>query len=503
MRILLDTNILIYRESNQILSEDIQELTKILNRGDFDILIHPATFDDISKDGYEKRKRIMESKFKTYSTLEKPPNPLEDQEFLDRVEWYSHPEDEIDNKILYAVCRNAVDFLITEDHGIHHNAKEIGIDERVLLAQDALKLFEQKEEKPPNVPPSLEKNYVYNLDISDPIFDSLKRDYPDFEDWFEKISKEGRKCYVNRRKDGKVGALLIYKLEEEDMTNTSPPLPLKRRLKICTLKVTHVGYKIGELFIKTSVDMALKKGCEQIYLTHFTEPDDRLVSLINDFGFYKGAVKHWDDGREEDIFLKELFAGDDVEQLSPLEISEKYYPTYYHGRNVRKFIVPIVPKYHDRLFTDCGGRQTFLHEHAGEFVTEGNTIKKAYLSHSKTGMVRPGDILLFYRSHDQQRITSLGVVEKVHDELTNAGEIASIVGKRTVYSLREIEEMSEKETKVILFRHHFHLPLPLDYKFLRKQSIIKGPTRSITKIDHDNYLKMVEKGGIDERFTVD
>ncbi len=503
MNILLDTNILIYRESNQLLSEELQSFTKLLNNPKFSIFVHPITFQDISKDSFEERKKILESKFKTYSQLENPPNPKTDKEFLELVDWDKNPEDQIDNHFLYAVYKNAVDYLITEDRGIHKTAKDLGLSDRVLLIQDSLEVFQDDSKRHVGTPPALEEDFVYNLDLSDPIFDSLKSEYPGFEGWFEKISRKHRKCFVNRRPNGKLGAVLIYKKEDEAMPGVVPTLPKKKRLKICTLKVTHVGSKIGELFLKTSMDLALANDREQTYLTHFTKENDRLVSLIEDFGFYKAGYKPWDDGRKEDIFLKEFFISeDDARKLSPNKISQDFYPSYRDGNEIRKFIIPIQPYYHRRLFTDYKPRQTFLDEHAGEFIVEGNTIRKAYLCHSSIKKIRQGDVLLFYRSKDHKRLTSLGVVEEIHDGLTDANKIFNLVGKRTVYSLDEIENMSEKETKVILFRHHFHLSLPLDFKYLKDESIVKGPIQSIMEIDHEKYLKIKKEGGIDERFTV-
>jgi hypothetical protein len=85
--------------------------------------------------------------------------------------------------------------------------------------------------------------------------------------------------------------------------------------------------------------------------------------------------------------------------------------------------------------------------------------------------------------------------------MTDPKEILSIVGKRTVYSFTEIEEISKKSTTVILFMHHFHFKNPVQYKTLLKEKILRGPPQSITEIGHENYQKIKFLGGIDERFT--
>jgi hypothetical protein len=189
-----------------------------------------------------------------------------------------------------------------------------------------------------------------------------------------------------------------------------------------------------------------------------------------------------------------------VNSLQPIEISKIFYPAFYDGLRINKFIIPIRPEYHQRLFTDYKERQTTISEHLGEFIIEGNTIKKAYLSHSRNTKISPGDILLFYRSNDKKEITSSGVVEKVFFALQNKDDIIKHVGKRTVYSVHEIEKMAEKPTVVILFTWHLHLANPLKLSDLKEMNIFAP--QSILLISHEKYLLIKSKGGIDERFTV-
>ena len=267
------------------------------------------------------------------------------------------------------------------------------------------------------------------------------------------------------------------------------------------MKVSHVGYKIGELLIKLSIELAIKNHFSELYLTHFSKEKDYLVDLIEEFGFKKVAIITKNQ-REEDIFLKEvLIDKEKVEYTPPVEISRIYYPYFYDGNKVKKFVVPIQPGYHERLFTDFPTRQTKLTEFEGEFIIEGNTIKKAYLSNSGTKKLTPGDILLFYRSKDKKALVSLGVVEKVHYNLHQRDKVVDLVGKRSVYSSSEIEDIVRKPTTVILFNYHFHFKKSISYDKLIKFQILKGPPQSITEISHENYLKIKKWGKIDERFT--
>jgi hypothetical protein len=259
-----------------------------------------------------------------------------------------------------------------------------------------------------------------------------------------------------------------------------------------------VGNKIGELLLKISIDLTIQNACDEIFLTHFTEENDRLVELITEYGFVKVGAN----SRGEEIFLKKLIPESrDIVGLPVTEVFKKYYPSFYDGVAVKKWIVPIHPEFHTRLFTDYGHRQTMLLEHVGEFIVEGNSIKKAYLSHSRIKQLKPGDILLFYRTKDDQSVTSLGVIEEIRIGMTATDEIIRFVGKRTVYTRDEIEN-NPKPLTVILFRHHFHLKNPLKLTILLASGIFNGPPQSIMHISDEHYNVIKHLGGIDGRFTV-
>ncbi|MEN4018224.1 MAG: hypothetical protein PQ975_06905 [Methanobacterium sp.] len=495
MRILIDTNIFIYRENHEVISDNLQKLLGVLNDSEQKIIIHPESINEIKRDQDEDRKNIISSKIKTYSVLINPSNPVKDNNFLDIVKKPSNEHDYVDNIILYSVYKNEVSFLLTEDKGIHKKAFNLGIEDRVLSIDDALKIFSYRRD--PSHPPPIKKEKVYNLDLEDTIFDSLKEEYDEFEEWWNKICRQGRDCFVYYEHDGSIGAALIYKVENEPI-DAGEILPAKNRLKIATLKVSSVGNKIGELFIRLSVEYSIINGLKEIYLTHFSQPSDYLVDLIEEYGFINVGKNK----RGEDIFVKELFPNKNkLEKFNSVEISKYFYPTFYDGEATKKFIVPIIPMYHDRLFIDKD-RQITLLECANELIAEGNTIKKAYLSHSQIKKMSPGDIVIFYHSRPNQRVTCLGVIEKVIADLNDPSEILEYVGKRTVYSKKEIDEFAQKPTTVILFTLSTYLPKPLKLNELIEQGILRAAPQSIQEITYEQYLLLKKESAIDERFTV-
>jgi len=502
MRILIDTNIIIYREDPEVLAENLQFLMRTLNDEKKDIVVHPLSIDEIRKDPDENRRNINLSKVQTYSLLKNPPSFKKDLNFNSILKSPKNAHDYVDHTLLYAVYKNAVSFLITEDKIIHKKAFKLRIDDRILSIDEALDVF--KTIKLPSTPPSIYKDTAHNLDIKDKIFDSLKEDYPEFEEWFKKIQLQGRDCLVYKNRDDSLGALLIYKDENERIPLKTKFLPAKERMKIATLIVSSKGNKIGEFFIQWATNYAIKKNFDEIYLTHFTKPDDYLVYLIEEYGFiHIGQNNNINqNGDYEDVFVKYLSPTreliQNIENDTSNQLSKVFYPKFYDGKNVKKFIVSIWPEYHEKLFIGTE-RQSKLYEHDHGFIVEGNAIKKAYLSHSNTKKISPGDLLLFYRTTDLKAITCIGVVEKVIPNLENADEVTKEVGKRTVYSPEEIKAFADNEspTLVLLFIFSTWIPHNVNIRELN----IPAP-QNIAEISHESYLKVKKAGGIDESFTI-
>jgi hypothetical protein len=280
MRILIDTNIIIEREDNHILSEGFQQLQRAISDVGAKVVVHPLSKEEICKDPDKDRQKISLSKINTYSVVEQPPTPIADEVFYKIVGPDKRNNDFVDNSLLYCIVKDAVDFLITEDKQIHVKAQRIGIRDRVFSISecfDYLEALSIKGSEKISIP--LKETPTYNLDFNDTFFDSLKNDYSGFETWWKKISTEGRKALVYLDHENKIRSLLITKIETESIGN-NPELPAKRRLKICTLKVVQYGSKVGELFLKIAFDIAWKNGVEEVYLTHFPEAEDFLIPLI-------------------------------------------------------------------------------------------------------------------------------------------------------------------------------------------------------------------------------
>ena len=257
------------------------------------------------------------------------------------------------------------------------------------------------------------------------------------------------------------------------------------------------GIKDRGAFLKLAMDYSIRNSISEVYLTHFSVPEkDELVDLICEYGFEAVGLNR----RGETIYLKKMFPTGQGICAKAADFHKRYWPCFCDGPETRKFIVPIRPAYHDRLFVELKERVS-LFEMAGEMIVEGNTIKKAYLCHSRLKRLSAGSVLLFYRSQTKQAVTALGVVEAVFQGLNDADTIMKAIDRRTVYGRAEIVDMMKKPTTVLLFTWHFYLPRPVTLGALLQESVLRRAPQSITEISHKAYCMVKSRGGIDERFA--
>lgn len=495
MKLLYDTNILIHIQDPKELAPNLQALLTIIREHGHQEFIHPASLKDIENDKNAERRRITLSKLHGYPRLPSPPTP--DDEFTTLVGFPVNSHEKNDNEILFSLKKNLVDFLITEDRGIVKKANLLNLDDRVFSIDSGLNYFTDLYQRFIPNHSLLRKCYTHEIDINQPFFDTLKSDYGDvdFKKWYDKCIKEGRECYTYEV-DHKVKAFFMLKEENEVIKTHNHSIPATKRVKIATLKVDLPGSKMGELFLKMAFQYCINNQIFEIYLTHFETEDDTLTYLIENFGFEKvGELTK----NNEPVYLKKFIPA--TADLQSLEIARRYYPCFKDSESVNKFVIPILPEYHDILFPEYKRRQMKLTDYF-EINIPGNAIKKAYLSSRFSSRLGLGDIILFYRSHDQKAITSLGIIDQEPVRTSNLDELKRIVGKRSVYSEEELTEWAEKSVFVIRFKHHLYLPNPLNLNYLIENGILKGAPQSITEINHEQYLILKNGGKLDERFTV-
>ncbi|MDR0977972.1 MAG: hypothetical protein LBL71_02925 [Endomicrobium sp.] len=190
-----------------------------------------------------------------------------------------------------------------------------------------------------NIKLGVQKELFSNIDLSLSFFDSLKKDYKGFPDWFIKKSKEKASAYICNDTKGELLGFLYLKIEtdEENYDDIFPMFSNKKRLKIGTFKVCSTGFRLGERFIKIIFDNAVKNEVDEIYVTMFEESEDvkTLCNLFIDCGFVKYGEKRT---THEIVFIKKLGL------YNSSICVKKNFPNISY--NNQKFIVPIYPKFH-------------------------------------------------------------------------------------------------------------------------------------------------------------
>jgi GNAT superfamily N-acetyltransferase/rRNA-processing protein FCF1 len=482
MRILLDTNILIpLQDSYVALQDNLVNFVRLASLGRHQLLYHPASEVDINRDTNVARRQSTLARLRQYSRLENlPPCPWNTAE--------TSANDACDNEILYALYNSAVHILVTEDHKLHAKAKRLGLNEQVFFIQAIELLLISQLEPDTKKLPNIQEIEIHTLTpfLADTFFDSLREAYPEFDQWFRRSARNGRRAWVYKEpNEDRPSALCIFAVQwDEIITDDQKRLP-GAALKLCTFKVGEQvrGRKIGELFLKAAFQYATTHRCENIFIHANPSDQPHLIGMLEDFGFeargnYRGDV----------MYVKNHPIEAPAIDMHPFEYTKKYYPHFRDAFEVQKIIIPIIPRYHRILFPDYQTPQQDLPMEAlGSHV--GNAIKLAYLSKTPTRSVNPGDLILFYRSRDLKAVTTLGVVEKF--EVSNdPAYIESLVSKRTVYTNYEIRSMAKTPTKVMLFRIIGHLPRLVTHKKLARLGITN--IVSYRKIEDGPFSRILE-----------
>jgi ribosomal protein S18 acetylase RimI-like enzyme len=471
--LLLDTNVLIPAEPTS--SDDVEpntsaiaELLRAVGQGGHRVFVHSASVRELLADSNVSRAAMRRLLLKKYTELPQPP-PLSDRLVAELTLPKSGSNHEVDLLLLSAVEASAVDHLVTEDDGIHRRARRVGLGDRVVTVADALVMVRALFPTIPEPPPLVSPVPAYKLDERDPIFASFRFDYPTFDDWLIKCKREHRQAWTVEVA-GRYAGICIVK----DEIPNEYGFPGKT-LKICSLKIADQfrGYRYGELMLKTIFAYSVQNSYRGIFVEVFGK-HQVLVDLLRDFGFEDAG----ESAKSERVLYKELIPEPEAtRELAPLEFNIKYGPHAITLVGARAFIVPIQPRYHRLLFPELE-RQLQLATESHPF---GNSIRKAYLSHSPIRKVSPGDLLLFYRSVSNQGVMSIGVAEGSLVSPDPAA-ITRFVGKRTVYSYAEIQRMAGRDVLAMLFRQARGLNEPWGLDLLKRAGIIRRAPQSFAEI---------------------
>lgn len=500
MRILVDTNILIHLEDNKVIDETFSKFYNLAVSNNCPIFYHPsAVSEDILRDKNDERRNIILSKLEKYQKLTNPSIP--DELFLSQFK-NNRINDICDNVQLYQVYRNFVDIFVTQDNGIHIKARKLGLNDKILSVEEALKCLKDIFTIVIPTHPVLKEHSIRELEseFNQSFFDSLKEDYDPilFDKWLSKCVIEDRKCYSVRVQNNLI-ALLIYKVE--NVTEHRISRLYEDVLKICTLKVSNsaFGLKLGELFINKMFEYCINQHINYLYLTVY-EKQEHLRKLLTKLGFKEESFTN-KQGLKELRLLKCL----DKSEITIKENNILIHPYYFDNEGINKYVVPIRPEFYGSLFKDGKLRCPTLFDNEIDSLNEiqGNTIIKAYVSNSRITSLKGGDLLLFYSSKTAKVIEPVGILESAQ-RIDDFEELWKIVRRKTVFSRDKLYQWfcEKKSLHVITFRLITYLKKKIQYRNIQQLDSFKNKLQSITKLKECDYQKLKKDGYFDERYII-
>lgn len=497
---LIDTNILIGLEDDHVLQAAQSDFAKLAGQYGVQLRVHEAGKEDIARDTNAARRAVTESKYNKYSVLPKIPHMTQDK-LASQYGGISKPNDEVDCRHLHALAIGAVQALVTEDNGLHNRAQTYAPEVansvfRVSEAVERLKtLYGEKSVGLTHVA-ELE---AHQIDETDPIFDSLRDGYQDFDTWWKtKCIGENRKCWAVFD-DGSIGGVIVRK--DETLGDTDAKLPAEKILKICTFKVRPEsrGHSLGEHLLKQALWHCMENGYDLAYLTTYPE-QKQLIGMLEMYGFRQTGTKGDDN---ELIFEKRIDVQIGAEETETIAGVFARYPSFAVSDDTLSYGVPIREPFHDILFPELktDPQVSLFDPHPFERrMKPGNTIRKVYICRAKCRLEKPGSLLFFYkgRAHfaPSQSMTAVGILESV-SQAASVQKLITATGGRSVYSQSDLEEFEPTDAhpvKVINFLLAGYLRPAWDLPSLKHLGVVNNrPQQSIYHMSNERRDALLER----------
>ena len=493
--ILLDTNILIKRESTSNTSFEISKLFNWFQNKQLVTCIHKSSKSEIEK---YKDKREMQSvltKLNSYNVL--PNLNCEVDEYYESIiNRYSKDENSIiDNDLIKEVYNDNVGILLTDDNTILRKAEDLYIRDRVLSSSELLKIFEV------NYPENIEYKMLSvklkefeNINLNSDFFDSLREDYKgvEFDQWFKNKASKKEHAYVFENDEGLKGFLYL-KVEEanENYDDISPVFSPKKRLKVGTFKIISTGFRLGERFLKIIFDNARKQNVDEIYVTLFENKRSEVIHLkefMKKWGFKKWGYKT----NGEAVLVKNMCTYDS--RISPQE----NYPII--NDDVNYFFLPIFPQYHTDLFPDMILKNENMHLYK-ENKAHRYALEKIYLSGAFDIKAKPGDIALIYRTGERYPkryssvVTGVVIIEEIL-KTNSTKECIDICKDRSIFSEEEIKKLHTKYPIVVKLLDFKTFKNKINLEKLYENNIVdngRGP-RPFQQLTENDFKIIYELG---------
>lgn len=137
---------------------------------------------------------------------------------------------------------------------------------------------------------------INTIDYNDPIFDTFKNNYSDFNSWFNKMKEQNIDVYYTK-KDNQLTSITILKINEKDSLQFNKEGNI---LKLRSFIVKDKNKGIGKLYLDIMNEIAISNNIDYIYLT-VKETNNELISFIEKNNFIKYSTYN-----DEYVYYKEL-----------------------------------------------------------------------------------------------------------------------------------------------------------------------------------------------------
>ena len=344
----------------------------------------------------------------------------------------------------------------------------------------------------------IQKVKFSSLDLSEEFFDSLKQDYPEFEDWF--LRKSNEVAYVIFNDSGNLDGFLYLKEEDDADSSIEPNLKPEKRLKIGTFKINAHGTVLGHRFLGIILRKMVQSEIGFTYVTLF-EKQEGLIKLFEKFGFSQWGVKE----NGELVYFKDNSVHSDL---------YKDFPKINLNSNSKNYLLSIYPKFHTLLFPDS--RLITERSHVIEDLSFTNTTEKIYLTGiSQVADISTGDLIVIYRTKEENvtaeyssvatSICSVLEVKNISD-FGSQDDFMRYCSKGTIFTEDELNSFWKSKRYPHIIKMLYNVPL--NKRIIRKRLIEEiGIDRDVywgcIDLTDDQIRDIIEIGEVSEGFIID
>lgn len=337
------------------------------------------------------------------------------------------------------------------------------------------------------------------ININDEFFNSLKEDYTEFEDWFNRKSISGDKAFI-QLVDNSLKGFLYLKKENGPINDVTPNIECTQAVKVGTFKVAPHGTRLGERFIKKSIDYAINEGIDLIYVTIFSH-HEYLLNMFLKFGFEIHGSKETANGTEN-VLVKIL---SNIKNNIILD-----YPKI--NTNSNSFLLGIWPEFHTRLFPDS---KLFTEKFdVIKDVSHTNSITKIYIAKmNDMSAIKPGNNLVIYRTKDDQGIayyrsvaTTICTVEDIKNihSFNNFNSLKEYCKNYSIFSEYELQKLFNSKATYYVIRMIYNVSL--NKRIIQGRLIdelgINPKYWGLAKLTKEQFNSILELGEVNNRYLI-